>query len=125
MNRVLASDASKLVHQKVPCDECPWRRDVAVGRFTARRFESLVPTAEDMGQVLFACHKSQEGKDAACAGFLLRGARHNYLVRMAIATGRYDPSTVSEEGCELYESFTEMALANGARSEKIRKARAD
>ncbi len=62
---------------KKPCAECPWRTDVCTGRFPADRFRILAPTAYDMNMVQFACHKSPEGEEVGCAGYVLRGSLHN------------------------------------------------
>lgn len=112
-----------MIHQKRPCDECPWRTDVDTGRFSAARFEALADTARDMSMQIFACHKSKEGKDAACAGFLLRGADHNMSVRLAMMQGRYDPESVTDGGHDLYDSYADMALANGASRSALRGVR--
>ena len=112
-----------MLHARRPCDECPWRRDVVTGRFSPDRYEALAETARDMARPLFACHKSEAGRDVTCAGFLLRGAEHNLTVRMAIFTKRYDPSNVSDGGIELYNDYTEMARANGARLSALRGVR--
>lgn len=99
-------------HPKKPCAECPWRRDVERGRFPPERFIKLAHTANDMDIGLFACHKSADDQPIACAGFLLRGAEHNLMVRLAISDG-FDPKAVSDGGYPLFENFREMAVRNG------------
>jgi hypothetical protein len=61
---------------------------------------------------MFACHMTPEGEEKACAGFLLVHGHDNNLVRLAVMQGRLDLSQVRADG-ELYESFDELALANG------------
>lgn len=102
-----------LPHARKPCPECPWRKDVAAGRFPAARFRALAPCAEDMSAVLFGCHKSPEGGEFACAGFLLQGAAHNLAIRLAAARGRIDLRKISDGGFPLFASYRDMAVANG------------
>lgn len=75
-----------------PCDECPWRADARPGRFTAERWAALADTADvgsgsaPMGAPMFACHKTGEGRDRACAGLAVEGAGH-VGVRLAVIVG--------------------------------------
>ena len=54
-----------------PCDECPWRKDAEPGRFLEERWMSLKATSRqedpprgpEIGDPLFACHKTDEGRD--------------------------------------------------------------
>lgn len=96
-----------------PCSECPWRTDVPTGRFKPERYRNLARCGEDLSGVLFACHKTMEGKEVACAGFLLRGSTHNMAVRMAIIRGEYKLDDVSDAGYPLFENYRTMAAANG------------
>lgn len=98
-----------------PCNECPWRTDVPTGRFKPERYRRLARSAEDLSGVLFACHKTAEGKEVACAGFLLRGATHNMAVRLARVGGDLKDGDVSDGGLPLFNNYTEMAVANGVR----------
>lgn len=98
---------------KKPCSECPWRRDVPTGNFSADRYRSLAGTAVDMSGSIFACHKTVEGKDAACAGFLLRGANHNLALRLAYYRGDIAPGDVTDGGYKLFDNYRQMAVANG------------
>jgi hypothetical protein len=65
----------ELEHAKVPCPECPWRKDTPPGQFTAERYELLRESTHDeedgsarFGAPIFACHKSKGGQEFACAG---------------------------------------------------------
>lgn len=95
------------------CAECPWRKDVPVGRFPPERFERLRSTVQQgFGQPVFACHKSTEGKDVACVGFLLVEGCQNFAVRLAIIRGDVDFSKLEATG-PLFEDYEAMAAANG------------
>lgn len=95
------------------CAECPWRKDVPVGRFPPERFVRLRNTTADGFAPIFACHKTVEGKDLACVGYLLVGAEDNLHVRLALRDGRFDPRELVATG-PLFESYEAMASANGA-----------
>lgn len=99
-------------YQASPCAECPWRTDVALGRFPAERFRDLAATAYDMAQVQFACHKSPEGREFGCAGFVLRGATHNLGARLAVRAGRLRLQEIASP-MPLHPSYRAMAIANG------------
>lgn len=99
------------LYRRKPCAKCPWRVD-AVGEFPAEAFKHSASTAYDMSDRVFGCHDSGTSKPATCAGFLLRGAYHNLRVRMAYLTGEIQDD-LEEDGLELFESYREMAIANG------------
>lgn len=96
-----------------PCAECPWRRDVRPGRFPPERFAALAASAYDMNNMIFTCHKTSVDKPLACAGFLLRGAVHNFSIRMALAQRELDLAGVSDAGLPLFDCYRDMAVANG------------
>lgn len=96
-----------------PCEECPWRKDVPVGRFPAQAFRESAPTAYDMAGSTFGCHMSSERAPATCAGFLLRHGAHNLGVRLSLMRGRLDLSGLVDAGLEIFETYREMAIANG------------
>jgi hypothetical protein len=104
---------SKLAHPARPCRECPWKRDVAVGHFPPERFAALANTAYDMSMHVFQCHDTPDDKPAACAGFLIAGARHNLAIRLALSNGNINPDKISDGSFELFQNFREMAVANG------------
>ena len=97
-------------YRREPCRNCPWRLD-AVGEFPAEAFKHSAGTAYDMAQASFACHESGAEKPAICAGFLLRGADHNLLVRLKRMRG--ECHDVHDGGHELHENYRAMAIANG------------
>lgn len=99
------------LYRRQPCAKCPWRID-AVGEFPAEAFKHSASTAYDMSDHAFGCHESGTRKPATCAGFLLRGADHNLRVRMAYLAGEIHDD-LEDSGLELFESYREMAIANG------------
>lgn len=108
-----------LPHRRRPCAECPWRRDVAPGQFSQERFDYLAETTGRPGNEaglntpMFACHKSPEGREEACAGWLAAAGYQHLGVRVAVAFGRID-ADVLEPGPDwppLHESYTEMVDA--------------
>jgi hypothetical protein len=100
-------------YMRSPCRQCPWRRDLPTGVFPAEAFRISADTAYDMSTHAFACHMSGTERPKACAGFLLRGAKHNLGVRLALAFGRIDPRLVGDGGLPLYDGYRAMAEANG------------
>lgn len=52
-------------------------------------------------------------KPTTCAGFLLRGADHNLSVRLNLINGELGLNQVSDGGVDLFDSYAEMAIANG------------
>lgn len=107
----IRTGAGPMAHQRKPCRNCPWRRD-AVGEFPAEAFKLSAKTAYDMAKETFCCHSAGPGKPSVCAGFLLRGADDNFSVRMAYLSGRLTQD-FHENGHELFDSYREMAIANG------------
>lgn len=101
-----------LRYTQTPCDECPWRRDVPVGRFPPNRFRMLVATARDMARRTFACHKSKDGHEFVCAGFLLQQSAHNFTIRMALRD-QGDFIKDIHSPWPLFTNYREMAIANG------------
>jgi len=114
-----------LPHAKRPCRECPWRRDVAPGKFSARRYDALrvtsgSPGAEAaLGAPMFACHMSPLGAEYACAGWLAAVGREHLGVRLAVATGRLNPAALDPQPDwpALFQTYDEMAAAQARRKE--------
>lgn len=97
---------------KSPCPDCPWRKD-AVGVFPAEAFRHSASTAYDMAGSTFGCHQAGNANPATCAGFLLRGAEHNMLVRVNERIHGEDYSKVHDGGHDLHGDYVDMAVANG------------
>lgn len=112
-------DALRRVHR--PCDECPWRRDTLPGKFPACRYDALRETSgrrgaeAPLGAPMFACHKSPEGEERACAGWLAVVGAEHLSVRLAVVMGRLDPSALcAGEGWPLlFDNYDEMAATQG------------
>ena len=85
--------------------------------FPACRYEALRETAGKagaevpVGAPMFACHKSPEGREEACAGWLAVCGIEHLGVRMAVLTGRLEPEDLKpgEGWPELYETYDEVA----------------
>lgn len=111
----MTGDLFPRVHR--PCDECPWRVDAEPGRFPSCRYDALRDTTvQRLGAPIFACHKSPEGGERACAGWLAVEGHRHISVRLACAAGRLDPAALEPgDGWPvLYASYDELAAANAA-----------
>lgn len=83
----------------------------------ACRYEALRDTAGEpgaeapLGAPLFACHKSPEGREEACAGWLAVAGVEHIGVRLAVARHQLPASALSpgEDWPELFGSYAEMA----------------
>lgn len=80
-----------------PCQDCPWRKD-SVGIFPAEAFRISAHTSYDMNDHQFGCHSSGTKSPKICAGFLLKGAKHNLAVRLSLFQGKFDLDRVSDGG---------------------------
>jgi hypothetical protein len=109
-------------YQSAPCADCPWRRDSPAGEFTPQRYEALRATAGRPGAEaglsapIFACHKSTEGRDRACAGWLAVVGYDHLGVRLAVVTGRLPAEALQagEDWPGLFASYDELAERNWA-----------
>lgn len=110
----------ELSHCVRPCANCPWRRDSSAGEFPAERYEALQATAGSpgreagLGAPIFACHKSEPGRDRACAGWLAVAGVDHLGIRLAVTLGRL-PAAVLQPGGDwpdLFSSYDEMAKRN-------------
>lgn len=99
-------------YRRKPCDTCPWRVD-AVGEFPAEAFRHTANTAYDMNMHIFSCHSSGVVKPAICAGFILNGSTHSLGMRLKLSAREVDLNQVTDGGSELFQSYREMAEANG------------
>ena len=115
---------SGLPRRRYPCAECPWRRDTPPGQFTQCRYGALQATSEgpgheaDLSAPMFACHKSPEGSEEACAGWLATVGGEHLGVRLAVITGRLPAEALRPGGGwpVLFESYEEMAATQGGES---------
>lgn len=98
---------ARLPYCRTPCVECPWRRDAKPGKFPPERYIKLAPTAYDMARGVFACHMTNEGKEVACAGFIISQGAHNLSLRMS------RQSFEARTDAPLFFTYRELAIANG------------
>jgi hypothetical protein len=100
---------------ETPCSECPWRKDIDPGQFSAANYERLRVTAEgdDWFKPIFACHKAPMGEEFACVGYLMsRAGWSNLNVRMAARAGAFDPGKLHSDA-PLYETYEELMEVHG------------
>lgn len=111
---------NRLLHRKEVCSECPFRVDTPPGQFPAERYEALRSTVGERGREVswdapvFGCHKSAEGKEIACRGWLAVCGYEHIGIRIAVATGALEPEAIELPAePELFETYDEMAEAQG------------
>lgn len=105
-----------------PCAECPWVKATPPGQFSRERFEALRGTTGEpgaevgIGAGIFACHKSQEGRELPCAGWLASVGYWHIGMRLAAARGEIPGTAFRPEADwpELHESYDEMMEAKAA-----------
>jgi hypothetical protein len=108
-------------HRKTLCTECPWATTTPPGQFPPARYAALQATTgrpgheAPLGAPLFACHKSSEGKDVPCAGWLAAVGLESIQVRVLIAQGRLSRSVLvpGEDWPPLFASYAAMARRQG------------
>lgn len=120
-NQVLALEGGAGTYRKTPCPGCPWVKE-NIGSFPAEAFRISAHTSYDRAMNKFGCHESGKEKPATCAGFLLRNSKNHLGVRISISRGNLDPSTLVEGERELFDSYKEMAIANGVSADDPRLA---
>ncbi|WP_203607366.1 DUF6283 family protein [Streptomyces sp. SID11385] len=110
--------AHALPRAERPCKRCPWRKDVPPGEFPASRYEELRVTSEQvpgdepgLDAPMFACHKTKEGREKACAAWLAAVGHRHIGVRLAVAQGRLPAQalTPGESWPPLFATYEEMA----------------
>lgn len=62
------------------------------------------------GAPMFACHKSPEGGERACASWLAKVGEEHIGVRLAVVMGRLDPAALEPkpDWPPLFDSYEEM-----------------
>lgn len=110
---LLSKGGENHAYRHTPCEQCPWRKDSPIGAFPPDAYRHSARTAYDMADSTFSCHVAGKDKPQTCAGFLLQSAEHNMQVRIGLMTGRLDLSRLHDGGVSLYDSYREMAEANG------------
>lgn len=116
------AQVSELAPASRPCAECPWRRDVEPGQFPPGRYAALRGTTVGPGghearldAALFACHKSRDGEEFACAGWLAAVGHRSLRVRLLAARGEIPAEALrpGEGWPPLFGDYDEMAEAQG------------
>ncbi|EIV03098.1 hypothetical protein MA6G0728R_5378 [Mycobacteroides abscessus 6G-0728-R] len=72
----------------------------------------------ELGAPIFACHKSEPGRDRVCAGWLAIAGTDHLGIRLAVAVGRLPGGVLQpgEDWPNLFGSYDEMAERNGVKS---------
>jgi hypothetical protein len=90
-----------LPYLRIPCEECPWLVDAVPGRFPEERWLAMRATC-DTGSgsappdaPLFACHKTRQGAEYVCAGWLAREGSGHVGIRIAVLRGRLPAEALS------------------------------
>jgi Family of unknown function (DUF6283) len=114
----MARKDDKFPRAQRPCPECPWVVQTPPGQFPAERYEVLRATSPRAGVMgnpmpgdpMFACHKSPEGQEWACAGWLASQGAEHVGVRLAVAFKKLDPIALDPQPGwpELYSTYEEM-----------------
>lgn len=111
-----------LPRQKRPCVNCPFRTDVEPGEFPHERYAVLRESCRHeqtvqapIGAPMFACHKSPEGGEFCCAGWLAVEGHNHIGVRLAVACGELPPEALSPRADwpELFDTYEAMAERQG------------
>lgn len=108
------SGGRKHVARKTPCEQCPWREDVPTGVFPAECIPAQRTHRLRCRHVHVRLpHGGRAASGHMCAGFLLRHGAHNLSVRIALSGERIDLDKISDGGFPIYETYRDMAVANG------------
>lgn len=115
---------NELPHRQFPCAECPWRKDTSAGQFPQHRYEALERTVGCPGEEagiyapMFACYKSAEGQEQACAGWLAVSGIYHLGVRLAVASGNLDAAvlTPGTDWPELFSNYADVMRNQAATS---------
>lgn len=94
-----------------PCEACPWRKDMPIGRLSGPYIERMRETCDVGYGLVFPCQISSE----VCAGYLLSpDSLNNSNVLFAIHKRRFNPALLTTD-VPLYVRYVEMAAANGVK----------
>lgn len=103
-----------------PCPSCPWRVDQTaadIPHFSIDLAEGLVETSPDargfgpgFQNKMFACHRSPEGEEFACAGWLAMVGHAHPRVRVAVMEGRLPVAALrpGNHWPELHETYGDV-----------------
>ena len=97
-----------------PCKTCPWRKDAELGYWHQDHYRDMAKSCQRDGPNQMMCHQSRDTNQIVCAGWVLVLGFDAIGVRRAVHNGDFDPNRDFESGgLELYDSWEEMAEANG------------
>jgi hypothetical protein len=103
--------------QRKPCKDCPWRKSTRledIPRITDDLRLSLYDEIKSDGSIkVMACHKSNEGEDFPCAGFMTQIGNDSIGVRLLQVWSIDSPDNYSNEGCDLFETLEGALLREG------------
>lgn len=116
-----------------PCVRCPFSKATPPGQFPLERYELLrntigAPGREvPFGGPMFACHKTAEGKEQPCTGWLATFGEYHIGVRVAIAQYRLDPSVLTPKlgWPELFTDYDELIAVQARRDDDSETASGD
>ena len=101
--------------KRQPCDNCPWRKSTdphtQIPNYRVEMAENLAHTCRDDGMAVMACHKTTEGKELACVGFVLQVGVESIGVRLRFFGGD-SPDNYEVGDADLYNTFEEMHEAH-------------
>lgn len=106
---------------------CPWVKSTEPGEFPASRYEALKNTSPDengeqpqIGDPMFACHKSAETKEYVCAGWLASVGHAHIGVRLNVAFGNWSASVLhpQPDWPELFDNYQDMAAAQAGQEDQ-------
>lgn len=105
---------------KKPCGSCPWRQDQDardIPGFDLQKAEGLRACCPDergfgpdFGAAMFACHKSREGEEFPCAGWLAAVGYRHPMVRLEVSLGMISPEALrpGEDWPPIHASYGEV-----------------
>ena len=100
--------------KRSPCSSCPWRKDAKLGLWHDDHYREMADSCQRDGHSRMGCHKSTLENFTVCAGWVLVLGYNAIGVRLGHMQGKFDPENDFDAGgLGLYESWEEMAKANG------------
>jgi hypothetical protein len=103
-----------------PCASCPWRVGVVGARdipgWGPELAAGLAQSCRDDGFAIMACHKSREGAEIPCAGYLAVVGYDSIGARILSSSTKRDivaEAQADAEGTDLHPDFEAMLQASG------------
>lgn len=99
--------------RKNPCNDCPYRKDAPLMKWSIEEFKDLIQKDNDYFGSIYGCHK----KDGhICVGWLADQDNRNFpsiALRMSLSKNNINRVYLdSIHGKEMYSSIQEMSTAN-------------